>query len=401
MAPARAGPPDHGAPPAAPSAQEAFDTAVDLTREGRFEEALDAFALARRAGDDSPRLHFNLGVVQYRLGQLDQARDAFAVAARDAETADLARYNLGLVAMAAGDDDTAARWFGIVARDADRDDLRGLATAALARLGGGSRRNRGSLLLLRGDDSNVILPVGSLADTPSSVRDGFWEVRAAWSGQVADEVPELEVHLAGYADEYDSVEDANVAVIEAGVEWRGPVLADVTASLTNVGNAAYQRSIDLRLVPTLYAGERLRLSTELVAAGIASVADGAEGLEGEQYGVAPVVDLWWLETRWSLMWRHLWNERRAADLSPEQDAVSLRARRAFGPFSVRLWARWVGSDYPTGRDDDATEIGAGLGWEILSSLELIADVSRQENDSSQPVFAYETTRVTGGLRVRF
>jgi hypothetical protein len=405
VAPARAGPPDLAggtrADTPAAAAQEAFDSAVDLTRDGRFEEARDAFERARIAGDDSSRLWFNLGVVQYRLHQFDAAREAFTVAARDPETADLAHYNLGLVAMAAGDSSTAAQWFTVVGREAQGTELRQLAAAALVRLNGSARVSRGSLMIVRGRDSDVVLPVGSLADTASSVRDDYWEARAAWSTPVLDAVPELEVHLAGYADEYDSVEDANIGVIEGGVEWRGPVSLDVTASLTTVGNAAYQRSLDTRASAALYTGERLRMSLELQAAGIQSVAEGAEPLAGEQYGVAPIADLWWLDTRWNLSWRHLWNDREAAALSPTQDAVSLRARHAIGPFSLRAWARWVGSDYPTGRNDDTSEFGAGAGWQFLQRWELVADVSRQENDSSQSAYAYRSTRFSGGLRVRF
>ena len=141
--------------------------------------------------------------------------------------------------------------------------------------------------------------------------------------------------------------------------------------------------------------ETSRLYPELRVQGFLRFMGGARGLAGEQYVVAPVADSLWLGARWTLAWRHIWNERQLSALSPTQDAVSLRVRRAFGPVTLRAWGRWVESDYPTGRDDDAHEFGAGIGWQVLRNWELVVDASRQENESNRDVFSYRSTRVSG------
>lgn len=378
-----------------------FDAAVDLTRDGRFEDALDAFNAVQASGDDSARLHYNLGVVHYRLGQLGAARDAFLRAARDPETADMAHYNLGLVAMAANDPETASRWFREVQTGATSPELRGLAGTALARLMAQSRPRRGGITLTRGSDSDVILPAGTLADVPSSVHDGYWEIVATWADRPIEDSPDLGYHVGAVADRYDTVEDADLGVIEAGVDWRGPITLDFTASLTTVSDSPYQQSLELRSLIPFFARDNVLLSLELDAAGISAVSDTAVGLEGTQTSAGTIADASALGGRWSLSYRHLWNDREARSLSPQQDAVGLRVRWPLAAWSVRAWARWVGSDYRTGRNDDATDVGLGLGWSPSSRWDLLADVSRQENDSSMSAFSYRSTRISGGVRVRF
>lgn len=84
--------------------QQMFEKAVSLANEGRFETALgmfkDSLALAKIDDADAPfraRLHFNIGVCEYRLKQSDKAvtefEEAIKLAGRDYEKA---FYALGM-----------------------------------------------------------------------------------------------------------------------------------------------------------------------------------------------------------------------------------------------------------------------------------------------------------------
>lgn len=383
------------------AADDPFDAAVDLTLEGRLEDALEAFNALHASGDDSAHLYYNLGVVHYRLGQLGAAREAFTHAARDPEMTDAAHYNLGLVAMAGDDPETAAGWFHEVEETASNPDLRRLASTALRRLIAQQQRRRGSLTLTRGSDSDVILAAGSLAEVPSSVHDGYWGAIATWADRALEDRAELGYHLGAIVDRYDTVDEADLGVYEAGLEWRGPATLDFTTSLTTVSDSAYEQSIQLRSVTPVFVGESVILSLELNATGSLAAHRRAQGLDGTQLAAGATAESSFAGGRWNFSYRHIWNDREAPNLSPEQHAAGFRVRWPVATLGFRAWGRWVRADFPTGRDDNLFNVGAGLDWSLSPRWDLVADLSRQENDSSEPAFRYGSTQVAGGLRMRF
>jgi len=68
-----------------------------LYRAGRYAEAVVAYQEALRAGEDSPRLHYNLGTALLQLGRYQEAQRAFgqALTTVDPELRQRALYNLG------------------------------------------------------------------------------------------------------------------------------------------------------------------------------------------------------------------------------------------------------------------------------------------------------------------
>ncbi|TDU31438.1 tetratricopeptide repeat protein [Panacagrimonas perspica] len=386
--------------------EHSFEAGVALTRAGRYDEALIQFLAAEKAGDQSARLYFNLGVVNYRLQRYEAARAAFALAAEDPETADLARYNSGLVALADGDNEEAARWFRRVSDQAGDAGLRALARRALDRAAGETSpadtvAAQGSLSVLRGWDSNVVVPVGSISDLPSSRRDQFTEARLAWAGALGDAVPGLGYRLTGLAIEYDDIQPGDIAALEAGVDWRGPILIDAGVGVLAVGDNGYQSSLDIRLQAPVIDADGVRVNVDGGWSRLEPMDDRANGLEGSRYSFGGSVDAGIRPLSVNFGYRHLINDRFAASLSPKQDRYSLRLRLALGRWVVRAWGRYIESDYPTQRQDEARDIGIDTAFRLHSRWELLVEANRLQNRSSDSRFNYTTERLYSGLRFYF
>jgi len=386
--------------------ERSFDAGVALTREGRYEEALAQFLAAEKAGDRSARLYFNLGVVNYRLQRYEAARDAFARAGEDSETADLAQYNRGLVALADGDNEEAARWFGRVADQAREPSLRALARRALGRATGKTSPAdaavaQGSLSVLRGWDSNVVVPVGSISDLPSARRDQFTEARLAWAGALGDAVPGLGYRLAGLAIEYDDIQPGDVAALEAGIDWRGPILIDAGLGVLAVGDNGYQSSLDIRLQAPVIDVEGVRVNVDGGWSRLEPMDDRADGLQGSRYSFGGSVNAGNRPLSVNVGYRHLINDRFAASLSPEQDRYSIRLRLALSRWIVRAWGRYIESDYPTQRQDEARDFGIDSAFRLHARWELLVEANRLQNRSSDSRFNYTTERIYSGLRFYF
>lgn len=386
-----------------PPADAAFDQGVALTREGRFEEALEHFQAARAKGDRSARLAFNLGVVLYRLQRYADARAAFEDAARFDETEDLAYYNLGLVALARGDREQAERWFRRTVEQAREPALRRLGARALSEALGlrAPSPARGSLAVLRGHDSNVLIPVGAISDLPTARDDPFWEARGGWADALGSQIPGLGYRVAGLAIEYDEVDVADLGVVEAGIDWHGPVVIEGAVGALLVGDGGYQRSLDLRLQASLLEGALLRVALDGGYTRLSPIDSRARDLRGSQYSVGASMDIGSTPWRLSLAYRRLENDRESEALSPDQDRALARLRLVIGRVVARAWARYTASDYPTGRDDRAAEIGADLALRLHPNWEWLIEATRLDNRSNVEGFDYETDRVYTGLRVRF
>lgn len=100
-----------------------------LYRQGRYEEAVEAYQRALRDGNDSPMLHYNLGTALLRLGRRQEAEEHLRTALNTVDPEERARalYNLGNRFLEAGIDapDPRARDQMLdAAAEAYRDALR-------------------------------------------------------------------------------------------------------------------------------------------------------------------------------------------------------------------------------------------------------------------------------------
>lgn len=382
-----------------------FDLGVELTREGRFDEALTRFLDARREGDQSAHLDFNLGVVQYRLGQYDAARVSFDRASRDPQMADLARYNLGLVERAAGHPVAAKGWFEYTADHAGDPGLRSLARSALemdrATAPPAPPSVQGGLQVLRGRDSNVVVPVGAIADAPTSTEDEYWDLRAGLQGTLDRWITGLGYHLNTLWLSYDALDDADIGAAEIGVDWRGALSVELNASVLTVGDHGYQRSLDLQTRAPLWQGRLGTLELSAQAARLDALDLRAEPLSGYQYGAGLAHRLGTGALRLHTQYLHLENNRDDPALSPSQDRFDLSGLGRWSRWSLRLWARVINSRYEASRTDRVQDLGASLAYALHACCEILVEFARQENDSTATPFSYVSHRSSAGIRLQF
>jgi hypothetical protein len=311
------------------------------------------------------------------------------------------------VALAADDRLEAARWFGQVEREAREPSLRALAQRALARAQGVSTvaasdgMSRGALSVLRGWDSNVIVPVGAISDIPSSQRDEFLEARAVWADAIGDQIEGLGYRLSGLAIEYDQVHEADIAAAEAAIDWRGPFLIEAALGALAVDDKGYQRTLDVRLQVPVVELDWARLDLDGGWSRINPLDRRAADLEGSRYAYGASVSTGDRPWNFTLGYRHLINDRFASRLSPEQDRFHARLRFELGRWSYRVWARYTESDYPSVRFDDATDWGLDVAYRLNRYWELLVEGSRLKNRSTDSIFGYASERVYAGVRLRF
>jgi tetratricopeptide (TPR) repeat protein len=112
-----------------------YEAGVHAFQAGDYTQALQHFETARRQGDESPNLTYNLAVTHYKLKQFDESERLFRELEGKLRYRDIAHYNLGLIAMQRGDADAAARWFKEIRRTSHNEKLRYLAGKGLRTLG--------------------------------------------------------------------------------------------------------------------------------------------------------------------------------------------------------------------------------------------------------------------------
>ena len=172
-------------PAAAVDGAQAFEQGIKAFRAGDFPAALRAFLEARRAGLDTPGLHYDLGATYYRLQRYPEAEDEFQGLARDREWAALALYNLGLIAQRTGRGQQAIEYFSRAQLTTNDRDLSALAGTALARLGAPPPRTGAVASLAGGYDSNAALTQDPTAAGISHQGDSFVEALASASHRLS------------------------------------------------------------------------------------------------------------------------------------------------------------------------------------------------------------------------
>lgn len=111
--------------------KQLFNQAVQHFNTNRYAAAAEAFALAERAGLNTPRLHINYGVTLFRLGRNGDAIDRFERVPAGSPDYPRAQYNIGLAYRAQKKYGDAARAFAEAGRTAQDKRIRKLAMAGL------------------------------------------------------------------------------------------------------------------------------------------------------------------------------------------------------------------------------------------------------------------------------
>jgi tetratricopeptide (TPR) repeat protein len=116
------------------SAEQYFEEGNRLYRDDLYWAALLRYRQAAEEGLDSPLLHYNEGVANYRAMQYTRASQSLERALVDPGLRVAAQYNLGLNSYAAGNNEEALRWFRLVRDQNQNSKLQEYAVVAIARI---------------------------------------------------------------------------------------------------------------------------------------------------------------------------------------------------------------------------------------------------------------------------
>lgn len=116
------------------SARQYFAEGNRLFRDDLYWAALLRYRQAAEAGMDTPLLHYNSGIANFRANQHIRAREAFLISLEDPSLRIPAHYNLGLNAYAMGDSDAALRWFRLARDQNVRQKIHNYAVIAISRI---------------------------------------------------------------------------------------------------------------------------------------------------------------------------------------------------------------------------------------------------------------------------
>ena len=116
------------------SARQYFAEGNRLFRDDLYWAALLRYRQAEDAGMDTPLLHYNSGIANFRAEQYTRARDALLIALEDPALRIPAQYNLGLNAYAMGDTDEALRWFRLARDQNVHQKIQNYAVIAISRI---------------------------------------------------------------------------------------------------------------------------------------------------------------------------------------------------------------------------------------------------------------------------
>ena len=116
------------------TAEQYFVDGNRLFRDDLYWAALLRYRQASEEGMDTPLLHYNTGIANYRAGQHIRARESLLKALEDPTLRVATQYNLGLNAYALGDTDEALRWFRLARDQRTTEKLQKYAVVAIARI---------------------------------------------------------------------------------------------------------------------------------------------------------------------------------------------------------------------------------------------------------------------------
>ena len=375
---------------------------------GDYASALRHFQAARADGLDSPAVHYNIAVCQFKLTQWDSARDSFRqIGQRFPQMEGLAEYNLGLVARRVGDDEAARAHF-LRAYQLSPDDrtLRVLASNRLRKLAPSHRvgsRWTGALGMRAGYDDNVVLrddtglPQGTTTESP--VVDVFLSAEGDLTPGGAGIEASLYLIRNLDADEFDQTELLGGATYrwEYG-PWRAKAGAHV--STATLGGDAFDRKAGISAYLRRAIGQNAHLNLSLRYDDVDDADPLFAGIAGTRQQLRALYRWSSGRHRVTLRYVHESNDRDDPGVSPVRNGIG----GVYGYSAESGW-RYEGglrirsSDYddlPLSRTEDLLGVEFTLTRSLGADWLALLEVRFADNDSSDPAFSYRRTQVSVG-----
>lgn len=336
-----------------------FEKGMKAFKSGSYEQAVDAFEQARKAGMEVPAIYYNLGVSYYQLGNWAKAEEMFLRTSRFADMAPLAYYNLGLVNLKKGDNNEAKLWFAQVITSTDDPRLEKMANDQLGKLKQVKEAWLTFLSAGGGYDSNVTLDNDTLTSV-SSQSDYFLELFGLTRGVLqgtSDDGVILKASLFG--DIYRTETDYNLIEGNVGIyktfplsDWRNEAGGYVTYS--TLGGDGYLQSGNLSLATKKNFSKQFRLRMRVRLRHLTAIERQYSALDGNAQDFR-------IEGRWVInpynrvrtLYQFELNDRNGSEtattfssLSPTRNTLKAEYTRLLGEdWTMRLSGEYRNSSY--------------------------------------------------------
>jgi len=181
----------------ASSVNQNFEQGISYFKQGDYSAAVEKFEQARKQGNRSTALYYNLGSVYFKLGQYKNAQRYFSALKKQPKMKSLAEYNLGLIALKQKDSASAKKYFNSIVKSGQDKKVIYLANQQLALLGNSNRpekkltskKSPGSVYLSGslGYDSNInFAPVDIGSEESGSFFDALVSADYLFSGKASN-----------------------------------------------------------------------------------------------------------------------------------------------------------------------------------------------------------------------
>lgn len=382
--------------------------------DGEYDSALLYFRSARDAGLDSPAVHYNIAVSQFKLGRYHDAAQTFALIERHfPKMRGLAAYNRGLVARRLGNMADARVHF-LRAYELSPHDrkLRVLSSRRLREIGPATRgasRWSGAVGVRAGQDDNVALrdeaglPVGTTAESP--VVDLFAMIRGPSDGRSG-----FRLDGSAYLVRYFDAVEFDQSNVRGGLlydwrpgGWRMQIGAHLSAG--TLGGDAFDRKAGLDALATRYLGDKTSVTLRYVHDDVSDADSRFAGIAG---------------TRRQLEGRYRWygdghrlrvlaglevNDRSDPGVSPDRRRFGIRydyqTETAIGYGAAIELRNSEYDELATPREEDLLTFSVGATCKLPSEWLFLLEFRRSDNDSTDAVFSYDRSQLTFGIMKLF
>ncbi|MGE5625438.1 MAG: tetratricopeptide repeat protein [Bacillota bacterium] len=416
------------APEGVSQAEVAYAAGVAAFQRGDYAAARTDFLDARAEGYAGVQLDYSLGATCYELGLYEDAKQEFTRLLGDTQIAPLAHYNLGRIAVRQGDVDTARDEFLAAYSQAATPEIRQLAAAELARLPPpAAERWYGYADLSTGYDDDVApLPLASL-EPPERQGSPLVSLLAGGGGRLTGSHDDgWQLQGSVYRADYSRLSSHDETLLLAGPGyrlatdgWRSTF--DLLASHVILGRATLEDSLLGRV-------EELRDLSPANSLGVGYEYERVVGGSGFDYLTGGRQALF-LEDRFNgdayqalLSYQHESNRRNDLSTGGEFFSASPLRNRFHGELTLkytdavnlRTAASYEKSLYGKSdvvfngagffvatRDDDLYTGSIGGSYEFTKQWSLLLEFRYLKNASNDPVYSYQSHRLTLTLQHLF
>lgn len=384
---------------AAEKKPDSFHKGVEYFQKQQFTEALQQFELARKQGNHTPSLFYNLGSTYFKLDQFSEAEQAFTIAARDERFKQLSTYNLGLIALKRNNEKQALKFFYEASQPGGSKNVNALANRMIDRIHGQSADTTSvTLLLSTGTDSNVLL---STTGSPTAVSDTYNELYARVNYPLTSNLNLVAQYLLL---DYSTVNAGDYDQLGAGFNYKfsyngWKYIPELVIFSSHLNGLSYQSLTDLRMTATKRLDDKRSFLFRIRHTDIKADTPVYGYLEGsrEQLRADYTQDtsLGQLRMRYELEL----NDRldtATTSYSPTRHTLRVRLKNELGDsWNISAEAGWRDSSYDSvagySRNDTRFRIRGALEQKINRNLNWGMKVNYLDNDSDIAAEVYTRT----------